>query len=313
MIAAVLFEPLRQILLGHKQAARVEIADIQNNKAAAIAISRHIVNCGRATEAVPVEDRGGCLIDFPERLTRDDLGHTDRGLWETDTNGNPKDPWCMTDMLVMRETESGDLLTFTTSSQGDRCALGKLCQEFSKLPVRGFPVVELTAETYGHDSTARSKPAFKLVGWSKWVDSTGSKSPQTIRARWSHKSLTTRSRSNGRTRHNVGLGGKWQRGNYGLCRCPVHSDRTPSLKVSDSDTKSDGVDLYCFAGCDWKTIKDELRHQGILPEFSAGEVRVDLPSVACHHNHERGHTITIPRPRLEDMEGDDASLRHARA
>ena len=120
----------------------------------------------------PVEHRGGCLIDFPERLTREDLGHTDRSLWETDTNGNPKDPWSMTDMLVMRETESGDLLTFSTSSQGGRGALGKLCRVFDRnyrKHVEEFPIVELTSETYEHDIYGEiSKPAFKVVGWAKW-------------------------------------------------------------------------------------------------------------------------------------------------
>ena len=51
------------------------------------------------------------------------------------------------------------------------------------------------------------------------------------------------------------LGGKWQ-GRYGLCRCPVHADSTPSLKISDSDHR--GIDVHCFAGCDWKDIKNEL-------------------------------------------------------
>jgi len=57
------------------------------------------------------------------------------------------------------------------------------------------------------------------------------------------------------------LGGKWQ-GRYGLCRCPTHADSTPSLKVSDSDRR--GIDVHCFAGCDWKEIKDELKRQGLL-------------------------------------------------
>ena len=57
------------------------------------------------------------------------------------------------------------------------------------------------------------------------------------------------------------LGGKWQ-GRYGLCRCPAHADGNPSLKISDSDTR--GIDVHCFAGCDWKDIKNELRRQGLL-------------------------------------------------
>jgi hypothetical protein len=62
------------------------------------------------------------------------------------------------------------------------------------------------------------------------------------------------------------LGGKWA-GSYGLARCPVHADRTPSLKVKDDARKSDGIDVICFADCDWRDIKDTLKRQGLLPEF----------------------------------------------
>jgi hypothetical protein len=57
------------------------------------------------------------------------------------------------------------------------------------------------------------------------------------------------------------LGGTWQ-GRYGLCCCPVHADSNPSLKLSDSDRR--GIDVHCFAGCDWKEIKDELKRQGLI-------------------------------------------------
>ena len=63
------------------------------------------------------------------------------------------------------------------------------------------------------------------------------------------------------------LGGKWQ-GRYGLCRCPAHADSNPSLKISDSDTR--GIDVHCFAGCDWKDIKNELRRQGLLAGQAIG-------------------------------------------
>ena len=66
------------------------------------------------------------------------------------------------------------------------------------------------------------------------------------------------------------LGGKWH-GHYGLCRCPVHADRTPSLKVKDDPRKSDGIDVHCFTGCRWGDVKDELARQGLLPQFEPGK------------------------------------------
>jgi hypothetical protein len=80
------------------------------------------------------------------------------------------------------------------------------------------------------------------------------------------------------------LGGKWQ-GRYGLCRCPVHADKTPSLKVRDDPRKDDGVDVICFAGCNWKDIKDNLRRQGLLPQFngSSSEQRRLLQTPMLRH------------------------------
>lgn len=59
------------------------------------------------------------------------------------------------------------------------------------------------------------------------------------------------------------LGGRWH-GNYGMARCPVHDDREPSLKVRDHQSKHDALDLHCFAGCDWRSIKDTLIQLGLL-------------------------------------------------
>lgn len=66
------------------------------------------------------------------------------------------------------------------------------------------------------------------------------------------------------------LGGKWC-GSYGMACCPVHADKTPSLKVSDSDNTDDGIDVVCFAGCEWRAVKDELRGTGLLPAFEPGQ------------------------------------------
>lgn len=65
----------------------------------------------------------------------------------------------------------------------------------------------------------------------------------------------------------AGLKGHWHN-SYGLARCPVHADRTPSLQIRDGD---DGVVVHCFAGCDWQNVKDELRAMGLLPEFQPGQ------------------------------------------
>ena len=86
------------------------------------------------------------------------------------------------------------------------------------------------------------------------------------------------------------LGGRWQ-GRYGLCRCPAHADREPSLKIRDDDHKSHGIDVHCFAGCGWKEIKDEWQRQGLLPQFAPG--------------------MAMPKPKVQPVASRDATLDDA--
>ena len=61
----------------------------------------------------------------------------------------------------------------------------------------------------------------------------------------------------------IALSGRWC-GRYGLARCPAHQDRDPSLKIKDDPRKSDGIDLHCFAGCEWRDVKAALKHQNLI-------------------------------------------------
>jgi hypothetical protein len=71
----------------------------------------------------------------------------------------------------------------------------------------------------------------------------------------------------------VALGGRWC-GRYGLAPCPAHDDRDPSLKVKDDPRKSDGIDLHCFAGCEWRDVKAALKQQDLI----SGEWRKPPPT-----------------------------------
>jgi putative DNA primase/helicase len=51
------------------------------------------------------------------------------------------------------------------------------------------------------------------------------------------------------------LGGRWTSAG-GMCRCPAHDDRTPSLSVRPGRTR---LLLHCFAGCAARDILNELR------------------------------------------------------
>jgi putative DNA primase/helicase len=77
------------------------------------------------------------------------------------------------------------------------------------------------------------------------------------------------------------LGGKWS-GSYGVAKCPIHEDRTPSLKIKDDPHKSDGLDLHCFAGCDWRAVKAELQRQRLIEGI--GAERSVIPTSRCRSN-----------------------------
>jgi hypothetical protein len=90
------------------------------------------------------------------------------------------------------------------------------------------------------------------------------------------------------------LGGHWH-GSYGTARCPAHDDREPSLSIRGG---VDGEPVFtCFAGCDWRDIKDVLRARGLLPE------RARDPG----HRRCRYRPPTAPRPRPVDVDQQQRS------
>jgi putative DNA primase/helicase len=56
------------------------------------------------------------------------------------------------------------------------------------------------------------------------------------------------------------LGGRWT-SNGGVCRCPAHDDRSPSLSVRPGRTR---LLLHCFAGCDAAVILRALTRSRLL-------------------------------------------------
>ncbi len=84
------------------------------------------------------------------------------------------------------------------------------------------------------------------------------------------------------------LGGRWH-GAYGTARCPVHDDHEPSLSIRNG---VDGEPVFnCFAGCDWRDIKDALRADGLLPERAPGRA----PALR------RGQTPDAPKRRVVEV------------
>jgi hypothetical protein len=83
-----------------------------------------------------------------------------------------------------------------------------------------------------------------------------------------------------------GLRGKWH-GIYGMVCCPVHNDRTPSLKISDS--RESELLVYCFGGCDWRDVKDELRRLGFLEEWIGSQ------DASARHSDTSQHKLSVDK------------------
>lgn len=57
------------------------------------------------------------------------------------------------------------------------------------------------------------------------------------------------------------FGGRWS-GIKGMCRCPAHDDRTPSLAIGCS---GNAILFHCFAGCTQEEVLAGLGRHGIAP------------------------------------------------
>jgi 5S rRNA maturation endonuclease (ribonuclease M5) len=87
----------------------------------------------------------------------------------------------------------------------------------------------------------------------------------------------------------LGGGKEKASGNGYVTLCPCHDDSNPSLSVTDSPDV--GVAFYCFAGCDWKDIREAVKERGhdIDPpreksEFArAGSVRSGRPVRSAYY------------------------------
>jgi hypothetical protein len=105
---------------------------------------------------------------------REDLGDMDKDLWETDDNGKAIDPWSETATLPLKNPQSGEEFTFSTSSTGGRQAVAKLIYAWRHGVTQGksgLPVSTLGSDTYKHKKFGPVHfPVFKIVRWEDEAD-----------------------------------------------------------------------------------------------------------------------------------------------
>jgi hypothetical protein len=101
---------------------------------------------------------------------RDELGYLDQAQWETFENGGVKDPWQLSNQVVMTGVEDSDeVYTFTTTSKTGRSSFGEVLKAYGhhirQVPDE-YPVVELQRRSYRDPRFGEVRiPVFKFVDW----------------------------------------------------------------------------------------------------------------------------------------------------
>lgn len=102
------------------------------------------------------------------------------------------------------------------------------------------------------------------------------------------------------------LGGRWM-ASGGMCHCPAHDDRTPSLSVRAGDRR---LLFHCFAGCETGNVIRALAIQHLLrPERRGGGVETALTPADPGPRNRRAATRLWSAARPIEKSPAEAYLR----
>jgi len=121
----------------------------------------------------PVEQVMGLTSEAFKVPKREELGHLEKSEWEIDDNGKERDPWQRTIMLILKDVDSDEVYTFSTSSNGGLRSLIEMTQKkyapHRRMQPDEYPILELGYGSYDHPNKQFGEiryPTFKIVGWS---------------------------------------------------------------------------------------------------------------------------------------------------
>jgi hypothetical protein len=115
-----------------------------------------------------VVDRRIVKVSAGHPPKREELGDDDSSQWETDEDGNPRDPWVKEWLLPMSPINAeGDLTVFCTFSKGGIGAIGLLCKVYGRSERNGLlPIVAIKTTSYKHPEYGKVfKPDLPIVSW----------------------------------------------------------------------------------------------------------------------------------------------------
>ena len=99
---------------------------------------------------------------------RPDQPECDELTWPIGLDGKPSCPWKWTQFLYLIDAETGETLTFSSSTAGGKIAVGDLTQQIKSM--RGMkpgamPIVELQSVQMPTKFGKKPRPFFKITGW----------------------------------------------------------------------------------------------------------------------------------------------------
>jgi hypothetical protein len=131
-----------------------------------------LVGWVRWSQNKPTDHVMGKVVHGYQPPRRNELGDNDQDQWEVGDDGNSRDPWQLTNYLLLQGTEE-ELYTFTTSSKGGINAVGDLCVKYGKQlrqHPNDYPVIKIGTGSYMHQNKSYGRikyPMFEIVGWVK--------------------------------------------------------------------------------------------------------------------------------------------------
>jgi hypothetical protein len=119
----------------------------------------------------PTDHIMGRVVDNYQPPRRNELGDTDKTMWEVDNQGKEKDPWQFSNYLLFWGIDDSELYTFASSSKGGLNSIGDLCKAYGKVMSQHpdeYPIIELGVSSYVHPNKEFGRikvPVLKIVGW----------------------------------------------------------------------------------------------------------------------------------------------------
>src|SRR5262245_38574780 len=93
----------------------------------------------------------GLLYDGFRMPSRNELGDLDESKWPEGLDGRRSDPWLHQISIVLQRLDTGELFTFSTTTNTGRRACGTLLRHYDRLRREdALPIVRLTSGQFKH-------------------------------------------------------------------------------------------------------------------------------------------------------------------